>query len=52
MVIANGENSAGGNGITRSIVNELFSYKIDIITMGNHVWDRKEIVEFIDNQPF
>ena len=49
LVIANGENSAGGFGITPDIVRELLGFGIDIITTGNHVWDKKEIVGFIDN---
>lgn len=52
MVIANGENVAGGNGITQTYVEELFSSGINVITMGNHVWDKKEILNFIDNEPF
>ncbi|MFZ7102583.1 MAG: TIGR00282 family metallophosphoesterase [Peptococcaceae bacterium] len=52
MVIANAENSAGGNGITLENADELFSYHIHVLTMGNHVWDKKEILNFIDSQPF
>ena len=48
LVIANGENLAGGLGITKETAEELFSYGIDILTTGNHVWDRKEILEYID----
>lgn len=48
FVIANGENAAGGNGITREIANELYNAQIDFITMGNHTWDNKEIFQFID----
>lgn len=51
FVIANGENAAGGNGITYDIVDELFSFNIQVITMGNHVWDKKEIINFIDSEP-
>jgi len=51
MVIANGENAAGGNGITKEIAEELFNNKINVITMGNHVWDKKEILNFIDGEP-
>jgi metallophosphoesterase (TIGR00282 family) len=47
LVIANGENSAGGFGITPMIAEELFSYGIDVITTGNHVWDKKEIYEYL-----
>lgn len=48
MVIANGENSAGGFGITYTVAQELYSYGVDVITMGNHVWSKKEIMSFID----
>ncbi len=44
FVIANGENSAGGFGITDKIATELFNYGIHAITTGNHVWDKKEFV--------
>lgn len=47
VVIGNGENAAGGFGITPDIAQELFDYGIDVITTGNHVWDKKEIVEYI-----
>ena len=48
FVIANGENSAGGFGITESICNELYSYGVNVITTGNHLWDQKEITNYID----
>jgi len=51
FVIANGENSAGGFGITPKIAEELFLLGIDVITTGNHVWDKKEIVDYIGQQP-
>lgn len=51
FVIANGENAADGNGITYEIADELFSFDIQVITMGNHVWDKKEIINFIDSEP-
>lgn len=50
LVIANGENAAGGNGITEKIADQLFSAGIDVLTMGNHVWDRKEVFDFIDHE--
>ena len=51
FVVANGENAAKeGVGITENIVNELISCGIDVITTGNHVWDKKETFEFIKNQ--
>lgn len=50
LIIANGENAAGGKGITRKTADELFSSGIDILTMGNHVWDQKEVHDFIDGE--
>ena len=47
--IANCENAAGGFGITREIANEIFNYGIDVLTSGNHIWDKKETVQFIDD---
>ncbi|AEF17292.1 MULTISPECIES: TIGR00282 family metallophosphoesterase [Thermoanaerobacterium] len=47
LVIANAENAAGGNGITRKVADELFEMGISALTMGNHVWDQKEIFNFI-----
>lgn len=47
FVIANGENAAGGSGITSVLVDELLGYGVDIITSGDHIWKRKEIVERI-----
>jgi metallophosphoesterase (TIGR00282 family) len=51
LVIANGENSASGFGITPKIVEELLGLGIDVITGGNHSWDRKEILDYIPHQP-
>lgn len=47
FIIANAENAAGGSGITPAIANELFSYDIDVLTSGDHIWKKREIVEFI-----
>jgi len=47
LTIANGENAAGGNGITREVAGELFSAGVEVITMGNHVWNKKEIYNLI-----
>lgn len=47
LVIANGENAAGGFGITAETAGELFSLGVDFLTTGNHVWDKKDAVEFI-----
>jgi metallophosphoesterase (TIGR00282 family) len=50
-VIANGENAAGGAGITRENANEILSAGVDVITSGNHVWDKRETLEFIGAEP-
>lgn len=50
-VIANGENVAGGFGITESTAFELFTAGIQVVTTGNHVWDKKETVEYIPREP-
>ncbi|MEW6087776.1 MAG: TIGR00282 family metallophosphoesterase [bacterium] len=49
--IANAENAAGGFGLTSEIASDLFSYGVDVITMGNHTWDNKELENFIDSEP-
>ena len=51
LVIANGENAASGFGITPRLAEELFAAGIDVLTGGNHIWDRKEILEYIPKQP-
>jgi len=51
FVIANGENAAGGFGIIESIADQVFSSGVHVITSGNHVWDKKEIYNFIDREP-
>ena len=51
FVIANGENSAGGSGITPKIAGELFSAGVDVITSGDHLWDQKEVMELLQNEP-
>lgn len=50
--IANGENSADGNGITPDSADRLFSSGVDFITTGNHVYRRKEIYDFLDENDF
>lgn len=50
FVIANGENSADGMGITANIYKELISAKVDVITMGNHTWGKKDIFNIIENK--
>src|SRR6185369_5004334 len=51
FVIANGENAAGGFGITPDIAKELFNAGVQVITSGNHIWDKKEIIEYIKDEP-
>ena len=49
FVVANGENAAGGSGITPSISEELLSYGIDVVTSGDHIWKKREIVDYIQS---
>ena len=46
LIIANGENSAAGFGITPPLAEELFELGIDVLTSGNHIWDKREIIDF------
>jgi 2',3'-cyclic-nucleotide 2'-phosphodiesterase len=50
LVIANGENAAGGLGLTASTARELLAAGVDIITSGNHIWDQKEIIPYLDGE--
>ena len=51
LVIANGENAASGFGITPRLADELLNLGIDVLTGGNHSWDRKEILGYMPHQP-
>lgn len=51
LVVVNGENSAHGFGISPGICSDMFDLGVDVITTGNHVWDQREIVGFIDSEP-
>jgi metallophosphoesterase (TIGR00282 family) len=51
LTIANAENAAGGFGITPSIAEELFSLGLDVLTSGNHVWDKRELFDYFARQP-
>ena len=51
FVIANGENSAGGAGITPKMAGEIFAAGVDVITSGDHLWDQKEVVDLLQNEP-
>ena len=50
FTVANAENAAGGFGLTPAIADELFSMGLDVLTSGNHIWDKKEIIEYLDRQ--
>jgi 2',3'-cyclic-nucleotide 2'-phosphodiesterase len=51
LAIANAENSAGGFGVTPTIAEEFFSMGIDVLTSGNHIWDKKEIFDYLPRAP-
>ncbi len=51
LVVVNGENAAAGFGITDKICAELYAVGVDVITTGNHVWDRREIIPYISGDP-
>jgi len=51
LVLANGENAASGFGITPRLTDELLGMGIEVLTGGNHSWDRKEILEYMPHQP-
>jgi len=48
LVVVNGENAASGYGLTASVLDELFAAGVDVVTSGNHIWDKKEIVPFLE----
>lgn len=50
FVIANAENAAGGSGITPVVAEELFSFGVDVLTSGDHIWKKKEIFELINQE--
>ncbi|MDR9458626.1 MAG: TIGR00282 family metallophosphoesterase [Dehalococcoidia bacterium] len=51
LIIANGENAAGGIGITTETAAELFESDVDVITSGNHIWAQREIIPTLDSSP-
>jgi len=51
LAVANAENAAGGFGITPQLADELFGYGLDVLTTGNHVWDKREIYDYFERQP-
>lgn len=50
FVVANLENSAGGAGVTPNIIDELSGYGVDVLTAGDHIWDRREIINVLDSK--
>ncbi len=51
LVVVNGENAAGGFGITEAIYNDFIDAGADAITLGNHAWDQREALVFIERAP-
>jgi len=51
LSIANCENAAGGFGVTPQLADELFGYGVDVLTTGNHIWDKREIYDYFPHQP-
>ena len=51
VIIANAENAAAGYGLTKKIADELFEKGIDVLTLGNHSWDKKEMLSYIEECP-
>jgi len=51
LAIANAENAAGGFGLTPSIAEELFGMGLDVLTSGNHIWDKRELHDYFTRQP-
>jgi calcineurin-like phosphoesterase len=51
VVVGNGENAAGGFGITPDIAQELFDLGLSAITLGNHAWDKREAMEYLQKEP-
>lgn len=51
FIVINGENAAGGFGITEAVANELFAAGADVVTLGNHSWDQREAITYIEREP-
>src|ERR671931_1842694 len=51
LVIANAENAAAGFGITREIGDQLLDWGVEVMTSGNHIWDKKEALDYIGAEP-
>ncbi|MBM3736279.1 MAG: TIGR00282 family metallophosphoesterase [Acidobacteria bacterium] len=51
LAIANVENAAGGFGVTPQIADDILALGVDVLTSGNHIWDKREIYDYLDRQP-
>ena len=51
LVVANGENAASGYGLTASVLQEIFRAGVDVVTSGNHIWDKKEVLPLLEREP-
>ena len=51
IVVANAENAAAGRGITREIGDHLLNWGVDVMTSGNHIWDKREIIPYLKEKP-
>ena len=51
LVVCNGENSAAGFGLTREVARELFEAGVDVLTGGNHLWDKKDSMDYLAEEP-
>jgi len=51
FVVANAENTAGGRGITKATAAELFDAGADVLTLGDHTWDQKEVRAYLEQEP-
>jgi 2',3'-cyclic-nucleotide 2'-phosphodiesterase len=51
LTVVNAENAAGGFGVTPQIADEIFDWGADVLTTGNHVWDKKELIEYLGSVP-
>lgn len=51
LVVANGENAAAGFGLTAGVAADLFDLGIDVLTSGNHIWDKREVYDYLDREP-
>ena len=51
LTIVNVENAAGGFGVTESVGEQILGYGVDVMTSGNHIWDKKEVYEYFSKQP-